>query len=413
MKTGVAKMVLFGFAVFSVAVILLYWKAQDREQALVELESVYGIDFTVFDGEVRMTAANSKVKDLNQIADLMERVERLRDGTPLNPEVLDVSKNSAIKTLHGVTRFKSLRSIIASECVELTDITGISGLPQLSEIILSYNPKLSEVSGIKNLPWLQTVDLSNARSLTRLDSINLPALENLYLTGCRSLQSLDVTPYPQLKQLYLDGCMLIEKIEGLDQLIELTDLDISNCQKLQHWEGLEKLSSLVVFDTRNIELPDFSVIAKLPVLEVLRLAGQENLSSLTPFTGMTRLRELYIESCPNLTSLEGIPPTIVDLLWVIRCPKLESVAGLGAAKMLQVVEFKECEALTDISELKMLPELSRLSLMHCRKIRNVQVLAQHKKLTVVQLGDTGVVAADIEELQKTLKETVFDFAIPE
>lgn len=412
MKTGFAKIILFGFCIIAVALILLRWKINDRAEALKTLENVYRVEFDLFNDEIHVRATSPKIKDLNQLAALIERAEKLKSGEKLVPWVLDLTGNPNLKTFHGVSRLQGLRSIIAVDCPKLENLNGISGLPHLSELLVSHNGALRDISAIKNLPSLVTLDLTASSLLLKFDVTGLPSLENLYLSGCHSLESLDVTTHGNLKQLYLDGCRFIEAIEGLGQLTQLTDLDVSNCQKLRNLKGLTNLGELIVLDMRNIELPDFSVIGELPKLDTLRLAGQGGLSSLAPFSGLQSLREIYVESCPNLVSVAGLPAT-AEYLGVVRCDNLKSLDGIDSASDLQHVDFTSCDGLEDTLALGKLQELTRLSFLSCRKISDISHLQENKKLALVRLGGTGVVPTDIEPLQELLPDTVFDFSEPE
>ena len=115
-----AKTVLFGFAIVAVAAILLRWKANDRAKALDQLENVYKVEVNLFNDEVHLSASSPAITDLDKLGALIERAERLRDGTPLKPLVLDLTGNPNLESFRGVARLQCLRSIIAVDCPKLT-----------------------------------------------------------------------------------------------------------------------------------------------------------------------------------------------------------------------------------------------------------------------------------------------------
>ena len=409
MKQNIAKIILFGFAIVSVSFVLVHWKKQDRANALSELKKLK-VQFNQFSDEVHINLTNPKVTDLTKLGELIVRAEQLEDGTPINATVLDLTGNANLRSLQGIENMPSLRSVIAIDCPKLADANGVTGLPILNELILTNNNSLQDVSAIRDLPSLVTLDLTKCEFLDEVTIDRLPLLENLYLSGCRDIESIDVSSRPKLKQLFLDGCINLKEINGLGNLVELTDLDISNCQTLKHLKGIDKLVSLIVLDVRNIDIPDYSLISHLPSLEVLRLAGQGNLTSLKPFQNLPKLNELHVEACRNFTSLAGMPPTIKQYAAFTKCENLVALQGVEAAPNLRHLELSDCTSLSDISAATKLPELVQIYLVNCRKVKDISLLKNSKKLRFVRLGGSGVTPAIIEELQDSFKECIFDFS---
>lgn len=432
MKSNIARIVLFIFAAFALAAILVANKRQDQIKAREQLRAL-DIEVEKYDdtGEIHVrTSNNTKLVSINHLTDLIIRAKTLDDDTPFEPTVLDVSDSPNLESLEGAWRLRKLHSLYAINCPKLNSLEGIAGLPNLTQLVVQECENLTDVSAVRGMPSLITIDFTNSSGFTELTTHDLLNLENLYLTNCRSLQSLDLSKQAKLNQLFVDSCVNLTEITHLDRLTQLTDLDVSNCDNLQHLKGLEKLTSLVVFDMRNVELPDFSIISQLPKLKSLRLGGQSNFNSMEPFSGLTELEEIYFEACPNLASLKGMP-TVTRSVGFVKCDGLITIAGIKNSPELKQVELSGCKNLKYITELEHLGELVQLNLAGCRKITDIAQLVKNPKLQIISLGGSGVTPSSIAipikngpnkgsiilkpPLNKVFSadRTVFDFASPQ
>ncbi len=392
-------------SIIFVVLILVIWKKNDRRSALSELESRFGADVSVTDDEFYLGCSSPSLVDLTELA----RVAR-RAG---NPTILDVTGASELKSFAGIEHLKSLTSIVAIDCPSLISAEGVSGHPSLTEIVLTDSGKFSETAAIRDLPELVTLDFSGCLSLTSLEAGGLPKLQNLYLSRCLKVEKVDVSAFPGLRQLYTDGCSGLAGIQGLGGLKQLTDLDVSNATALKGLEGVGGLSELIVLDIRNVEIGDFSEIATLPKLRVLRMGGQDGIESLEPLSGLSSLREIHLEACPNFRSLRGIPSGVSQYAGFTHCPELRSLDGLEAATGLEQLDLTGCANLSEIGKVSALGNLVQLSLVKCRQVADIKAVEKLPKLVIVMLGGSGVVPASVEELSLTNKEMIFDFAVSE
>lgn len=393
------------FSILVVIVILSLWKKSDRKNAIAELESRFGAQLSIQEKEFYLGCSSPDLKDLREFADLVKRVG--------DPDILDLTGAPALATLAGVEKLKSLTSIVAIDCPSLVSAEGVAGLPVLTQLAFTDSAQLTDVSAIRDLPGLVTLDLSGCVGIASLDLVGLPALENLYLSRCRQLKDLDVSAFPGLRQLYTDGCAGLTTIAGLGNLGALTDLDVSNASGLTHLEGIENLAELIVLDLRNVEIKDFSGIARLPKLRVLRMGGQESIETLEPFTSLQSLRELHLEACPNLHSLKGIPSGVSQYAGFTYCPKLVSLDGIEAAGGLEHLDVTGCENLAEVGAVAKLPNLVQISLVKCRGVTAVPFVETLAKLRIVMLGGSGVVPVTVEGLPLANEELIFDFTVSE
>src|SRR5690606_26830136 len=159
--------------------------------------------------------------------------------------------------------------------------------------------------------------------------------------------------------------------------------------------GVERLGALVVLDIRNVDLDDFSGIATLPKLRVLRMGGQDAIGTLEPLSPLSSLRELHLEACPNLRSLRGIPSGLSQYAGFTHCPQILSLDGIEAAPALEQLDLTGCENLADIASVAKLEGLVQLSLVKCREVTGIGAVEKLPKLVIVLLGGSGVAPAAV------------------
>ena len=402
---GPARYILFVFAIIAVAVIFSMWKKQDRTAAEKILKDDYLADITVNEYDFIVGCDSDKLVDLEAFSALLNRLGE--------PTILDLTACPNLASFRGVERLTSLKSLIAIDCPKLISAEGVSGLPELTEIVLTDSQSFSDASNLRNLRSLTTIDMSGCLDLKELDVSALPKLQNLYVSRCRKLAAVDLSSSANLQQFYADGCAALSEVKGLGKLRELTDLDVSNCDSLRKLEGVAMLDKLVVLDIRNVNLNDFSEIGTLSNLRVLRLGGQDHLESLEPFSGLTGLKEIHLEACPNFHSLKGLPASVSQYAGFTYCPKLTSLSGISVATGLEQIDLSGCESLTDVAELATLKNLVQLSLTKCRQVTDINHVEGLEKLAIVLLGGSGVVPASIKDLKRAMRQTVFDFLLAE
>ena len=395
-------------ALAGVAVVVLglfIWKGRQKESAREQLVTEYGalLEQDSDDGGWRVTvqldAAHQDLTDLSPL---------LKMAGPIS--VLDLTGSAELRTFAGIEALDSLKGLIAMSCPKLADVSAVAVLSSLRELVLADATALANPDPIKNLPALETLDLSGTQ-VAKILIVGLPRLDSLFVSNVPSLKLIDLTGAESLKQLFLDGCRGLEEIRGLGQNVELTDLNVSSCHGLKHLDGLASLGNLQALDLRNaLEIGNFEEIGKLKSLTVLRLGGQGQVRDLTLFTGLTGLSELHLEGCENLSSLDGIPPSLSSYAGFTFCPSLTSLKGIEAAPELLRLDLGGCKALADISALAAAKQLTELNLGGCSAVTDLSVLAGLDNLSIVQLGGSGVTPASIEPLKKEKPEVIFDFS---
>lgn len=402
---SIARIVLFLFAVAAIVGMMVLWKKRDREAALAELKTRYNAYVSISEDEFQIGSDSPELINLVELGQLVARIGE--------PTLLDLTSAPNLESFVGVQQFQKLEALVAIDCPKLTSAEGVAGHPVLADLALTDSAAFADASAIRDLPMLETVDFSGCVALESVDLTTLSELKNLYFSRCRKLTSLDVSVVPKLLQLYLDGCGSLKTITGLSTLSQLTDLDVSNATAIQDLDGVGGLTQLIVLDIRNVDLESLDEIGTLPTLRILRLGGQSNLKSLAPFAGLSTLREIHLEACPEFSSLEGLPSSVSQYAGFTHCPKLTSLAGIEVATGLEQLDVKGCTVLADITSLSQLSNLVQLNLVQCRQVTEISALAGLEKLVIVMLGGSGVVPASVEDFESANKDIIFDFAVSE
>jgi internalin A len=397
-----ARLVLLLAVAVIAAIVIVNWKGQDRADAYAELAARFGATFVDSGEQSYLACASDALVDLEELGKLMLRIGQ--------PEILDLTGASRLRSFEGIQRFTRLRSLVAIDCPQLTSAAGLAGHATLQEVVCLDSASFGDATELRDLPSLLTLDLSGCQALEKLDLSSLPQLENLSLSRCLKLASIQLGQLPRLRQLYLDGCADLRALPGLDQLTRLTDLDISNLSSLDSIAGIGKLEELIVLDLRNVPISDFSEIGHLPKIRILRLGGQEGLRDLAPFAGLTSLKEIHLEACPDFRSLSGLPSSVSQYAGFTYCPELRSLAGLEVAQGLIQLDLTGNEHLSDLAALAKLSELAQLNLSQCTAVTDVAVVEGLEKLVIVMLGKSGVAPASVERLKPKNKDLIFDFS---
>ncbi|MQM21386.1 hypothetical protein Taro_054425, partial [Colocasia esculenta] len=115
---------------------------------------------------------------------------------------------------------------------------------------------------------------------------------------------------PKLKKFFIDGCVNLESLPPLGQLPSLRVLSISEASAV-----------------KNIGSEFFS--GGFPQLEELTLSRMDNWKSWCSAQegDCPKLKNLSIDSCPNLESLSLINLGVVEIISISGCPKLRCMPG--------------------------------------------------------------------------------------
>ncbi|KAF4450754.1 adenylate cyclase [Fusarium austroafricanum] len=228
--------------------------------------------------------------------------------------------------------------------------------PETDEIICSHS-RISSISSLR-LERFQKV----ARICLRQNSIEqIDGLSAL----AETLQDLDL--YDNL----------ISHIRGLDDLKNLTSLDLSfnKIKHIKHINHLTKLKELYLVANK---------ISKIEGLE-----GLDNVTSLE--LGSNRIREIK-----NLDSLKAI-----EELWLAK-NKITELTGLGGMPNLRLLSIQS-NRITDLSPLKDVPTLEELYISH-NILESLEGLEHNPKLHVLDISNNKITSIKGLELLAELEE---------
>lgn len=148
----------------------------------------------------------------------------------------------------------------------MTDILSINnlvGLDSLVKLKLDNNKifKLCNLQQLVNLQWLGARNRSPCKNGAECAFFGVPMSPCAWVDSGRAGADLSFNN--------------IEKIEGLDQLVELTDLSLFNnvISELEGLDSLQKLSALSVGNNQIAALDSVMYLRTIPTLRILNLSG--------------------------------------------------------------------------------------------------------------------------------------------
>ena len=165
-------------------------------------------------------------------------------------------------------------------------------------------------------------------------------------------------------------------LEPLEQLIGLRSLKLVDDLVPFSIEPLTRLTQLVSLRLALPGLIDIDGLDELKNLEELDLSSNYELTNIDSLAALNQLIWLSLEDCPELTNLTPLS-TLSELKTIdlSSCKSLTDVSPLAGLHKLQYLNLKGCDALTDISPLANLNELRELDLTDCHRITDLSSLA--------------------------------------
>ncbi|XP_057813977.2 uncharacterized protein LOC131027892 [Cryptomeria japonica] len=206
-------------------------------------------------------------------------------------------------------------------------------------------------------------------------------------------------------------------VEGIGNLLKLTELYISKCPELEDLPilfGLNSLESITIDSCKKLQsilLP--TTLIKLTVRrcrELKMVAGTGNLTKHTDIcigecpeleelpnlARLSCLKRIVIDSCEKLHNI--ILPTTLIKLTVRRCRELKMVAGTGSLTKLTDICIGECPELKELPIFAGMRFLEMIAIYSCEKLHNIILPTTLIKLTVQNLYRGSQMLTAIENL---------------
>ncbi|KAM3370291.1 hypothetical protein ACQJBY_017906 [Aegilops geniculata] len=268
----------------------------------------------------------------------------------------------------GLTGFTSLTELVLDHCPKLvSSLVGETKDDATMEVGL-LPPSLEEL-WIHTFPEnLQSFSPEGIRSLKRLILINAPCLKSAPLHSCTGLEELRIS-----------GC--VQLVDSLQFLTSLRSLDIKmNPELSSEWDlklqeqeqggnqiqllppSLNKLVIRALTDSFQTHL-----LACLPSITVLKIHRSPELTSLQ-LRCCTTLKELEIEECDSLASVEGFQ-------FIRNLTSLKVSGSPGAASWLELVLHQQgAPNIWSGLETLWISDASVLCMLFCKQLTSLRCL---------------------------------------
>lgn len=222
---------------------------------------------------------------------------------------------------------------------------------------------------------------------------------HLRVSGLVDLSTLNTA---ELRELTIAGGRFVDVLP-LAALRHLTSLTITA-------DGIRNLSALV----DHHELQQLALLAGCDITELpssgpkwslskLTLANVHDLRDLLPLAILEHPKEIHLQSCPHLRSLDGVP-----LLWATSLEKLalRHCAPADLTPLTRLLNLTDLDLygtpVTDLSPLTQLPQLERLTVSSCRTVRDLAPVTRMRHLRTLRIAQGGPVnlvgLADVRDL---------------
>ncbi|RDX83923.1 Protein SUPPRESSOR OF npr1-1, CONSTITUTIVE 1, partial [Mucuna pruriens] len=170
----------------------------------------------------------------------------------------------------------------------------------------------------------------------------------------------------------------MEKLwDGVKNLVNLKELDLSFSQKLKELPNLSTASNLEVLILNGCSMltnihPSIFSLAKLEKLDLWQC---ESLTILTSDSHLCSLRYLKLDSCENLWKLSLIFPPSLENISTSDCKSLQRLPELP--QFLKTLDVSCCESLQSLPEFP--PSLETITACKCKSLKSIPKLPQFLK----------------------------------
>ncbi|XP_042434522.1 putative disease resistance protein RGA3 isoform X2 [Zingiber officinale] len=238
------------------------------------------------------------------------------------------------KNIHKLFDPKVCKFFSQLENLVLEGITMLEDLPNLGQLPCLTYIRIQSLLGVKKIDdkfFAMTEEGSCFPRLCTLQFTEMPAWEELYGSDDRNL-------FPCLEGLYISNCQKLQMLPPLPpsiQQLKLNNVGLVDCPRF--WKAIDECSST---------------------------------------TNYASLRYLFIQNCPNLTSLEpGLLPHHLQHIYIAKCEQLSwvSVKRLKELASLCSLSIKECPKLMSMTrdeyiDFQLPPSIKELCLSDCENL---------------------------------------------
>ncbi|XP_050103822.1 TMV resistance protein N-like isoform X1 [Malus sylvestris] len=186
------------------------------------------------------------------------------------------------------------------------------------------------------------------------DQRNLVYLALLYSKIIRVWEDSDLLP-KKLKYLFLMHCHNLTELPDFSKLPHLETLVLNGCKGLcggYHFLAqLKMIKEINLLDCNITDGAVLEIIGSLSSLTYLNLGGN-GFDRLPILSGLSQLRQLYLNHCTSLQAIPDLPNSLV-ILEANYCTNLrEIMSDFSEMSKMRVLELKDCRKLKDIPNLE-------------------------------------------------------------
>jgi Leucine-rich repeat (LRR) protein len=324
---------------------------------------------------------------------------------------LRIKSSGTLNDLHYVPELRTLD--VSSFASRLKDehMTGVRDLSFLHTINLSGNRYLTNLDELLSLKSLRHLMASNCVGLTRIPC--MPGLQTLTIEGCNKVRNLEVlAQMPNLEKLSIQNQPITKEL--LDLLpVGLRDLGVRFAHDLRdaHLHSLARLTNLTHLNLSGSGLESFKNLAPLKQLEELRVPFCKALHDLEGLSALKSLRFFYAYYSPlgSAVSLEGLVsleelefasselttisfPCPLPKLHTMRlhsCPLLQHLTEVHNAFALRKLDLSGNGSVDNalLGKLQTLSNLKDLNLTGCLQVTFIGLALLPKSLERLILQD--------------------------
>ncbi|PFH62451.1 hypothetical protein XA68_13518 [Ophiocordyceps unilateralis] len=291
-----------------------------------------------WDGKLRMPKSTNQgaLSDIEYSGDSAAVSDQEVQEISADEDLLDSEDSETDEIMCSQSRVADISSL------------GLERFHNVTRICLRQN-RIQEIDGLECLATtLKDLDLydnliSHIRGLEQL-----PNLTSLDLSFNKIKHIKHISHMTQLKELFLVANKIsrIEGLEGLDNLASL-ELGSNRIRELENLESLKKLDELWVAKNKITQLTG---LAGLPNLRLLSIQSNR-IRDLSPLRDVPNLEELYI-SHNALESLQGLEENSKLKILDISNNQVSSLAGLGNLTELEELwaSYNQLADLADVEK---------------------------------------------------------------
>lgn len=369
------------------------------------LVSLQGID--------RCKAADVKIEACPKLKD----VSQLKRCTYLSSIV--INDCDALKELEIAGEQTRVTRVMINDCDSLEAIQGLGELTSMYSIGIDLKgcKKLQSLGDLSELSirelrlpegFLATGQYSLPRNIVgiHLDTfddlkfyknLNRSSVSFLKIKDCRGLNSLEELAMPNLKMIRLENAVDLEDVSAVEQLANLTSIEIFDATKLKTlWNGNATLSKefwyVQLSGCAQLDAPE--VVNQLSQIKSLRRIGLSGSLAdemvAARHDGFKGLKLLHLTDCSQLESVDQLDHIRLDVLSLTGCEALKQAVPMSVKSNLETLTIMDCPHVEDLASLNKNSILNRLTISGPRIpecVNEMTVPTQMRTLTFIDCPD--------------------------